>query len=231
MASGVINMTNMQTVTASTPPQQQVLTAPTVALRGVSWQTFKALLADIGDGRAYRIAYDQEVLEIRMPLTEHEVPKRLLEDFITSIADELNIEAMSLGALLLEQEDLTRAIEPDSCFYIKNEALVRSKTIDLQTDPPPDLAIESDYTSSSLNKFTIYASIGVPELWRYFRQTLEVYQLVEGKYELSDKSRAFPFLPLAEVPGFIEQSKTIGQRAVVRLFRERIREILQSGER
>jgi Uma2 family endonuclease len=107
---------------------------------------------------------------------------------------------------------------------------VRGKNIDLPNDPPPDLALESDYTSSSLNKFTIYALLGVPELWRYRRQTLQVYQLVEGNYELSDKSLAFPFLPIVEIPGFIEQSKTIGQRSAVRLFRTRIREILQISE-
>lgn len=55
---------------------------------------------------------------------------------------------------------------------------------------------------------------------------LQVYRLVEGNYELSEQSLAFPFLPIAEIPGFIEQSRNIGQPAVVRLFRDRIREIL-----
>jgi Putative restriction endonuclease len=92
--------------------------------------------------------------------------------------------------------------------------------------PPPDLVVESDYTISSLDKFSLYASLGVPELWRYTRQMLQVYRLVEGNYQLSEQSLAFPFLPIAEIPGFIEQSRNIGQRAVVRLFRYRIREIL-----
>jgi Uma2 family endonuclease len=131
-----------------------------------------------------------------------------------------------LGALTLEREDLTRAIEPDTCFYIQNESVVRGKSINLPADPPPDLVVESDYTSSSLNKFSIYASLGVPEIWRYRNQSLLVYQLVEGNYEQRENSRAFPFLPIAEIPAFIEQSKTIGQRAAVRLFRERVRELL-----
>jgi Uma2 family endonuclease len=199
-------------------------------MKGVSWQTFKALLAEVGDDRAWRIAYDQGVLEIRMPLTEHEEPKALIEDFVSCIADELGIEVRRLGALTLDREDLRRAVEPDTCFYIQNESLVRGKSITLPDDPPPDLVLESDYTSSSLNKFTIYASLGVPELWRYRQQTLQVYQLVEGKYEPSEKSLAFPLLPVAEVPGFIEPSKTIGQRAAVRAFRARIKEILQNTE-
>lgn len=216
--------------TTSTPVEQQTTPAENrVVLKGVSWSTFKALLADVGDDRAWRIAYEGGVLEIRMPYLEHEVPKGLIESFIEATADELEIEVMKAGSLTLEREDLTRAVEPDSCFYIQNEASVRgNRDINLPEDLPPDLAIESDYTNSSVNKDGLYASIGVPELWRYRRQSLQVYQLVDGKYEKCDRSLAFPFLPVAEIPGLIEQSRTIGQRAAVRLFRQRIREILLS---
>ena len=214
--------------TTSTPVEQQTTPENRVILKGVSWSTFKALLADVGDDRAWRVAYDEGVLEIRMPLEEHEEPKRLIESFVEAIVDELEIELRSLGSLTLEREDLTRAVEPDSCFYIQNESLVRGRNINLPNDPPPDLAIESDYTNSSVNKFTIYAAIGVSEIWRYRRESLQVYQLVDGKYEKCEISLAFPFLPVAEIPGFIEQSRTVGQRAAVRLFRQRIKEILLS---
>ena len=214
--------------TTSTPVEQQTTPENRVILKGVTWSTFKALLADVGDDRAWRIAYDEGVLEIRMPLEEHEAPKRLIESFVEAIVDELEIELRSLGSLTLEREDLTRAVEPDSCFYIQNESLVRGRNINLPNDPPPDLAIESDYTNSSVNKFTIYAAIGVPEIWRSRRESLQVYQLVDGKYEKCEISLAFPFLPVAEIPGFIEQSRTVGQRAAVRLFRQRIKEILLS---
>ena len=217
---------NAPTITTSPPVQEQIIHESKVVLKGVSWPTFQALLADVGDDRAWRIAYDNGVLEIRRLYQEQEVPVIMLACFVNAIADELEIDVMHVGALLLEREDLSRAIEPDTCFYIQNEALVRSRDIDLETDPPPDLAVESDYSNSSLNKFTIYAALGVPELWRYRRQTLEVYQLVDGKYESVAQSVAFPFLPIAEIPGFIEQSRAIGQRSAVRLFRTRIREIL-----
>lgn len=211
---------------ASAPTPQQVQANNKVILNGVTWQTFKILMSEVGDNRAWRIAYDRGVLEITMPVEEHEEPKRMLESFIEAIVDELGIELRSLGSLTLEREELTSAIEPDSCFYIQNESLVRGKNINLPDDPPPDLAIKSDYTSSSVNKLAIYANIGVTEIWRYRKQTLEVYRLVEGEYEQTNQSIAFPFLPIAEVPGFIEQSKTIGQRSAVRLFRQRIQEIL-----
>jgi Uma2 family endonuclease len=211
--------------TTSTPPQQSS-EEKLITLTGIKWLTFKAIMSDVGDGRAWRIAYAEGVLEIRMPLTEHEEPKGMIESFVEAFADALDIEVRKLGALTLEREDLARAIEPDSCFYIQNESVVRGKSINLLADPPPDLVVESDYTSSSLNKFSIYASLGVPEIWRYRNQCLVVYQLVEGNYEERENSLAFPFLPIAEIPGLIEQSKAIGQRAAVRLFRERVREVL-----
>jgi Uma2 family endonuclease len=164
-----------------------------------------------------------------MPPQQHEQPKVMLANFVEVIADELEIEILELGALLLEREDLARAIEPDTCFYITNESVVRGKTINLQSDPPPDLAIESDYTSSSLNKYATYASLGLPELWRYCKERLEVYILQGKEYQQSEASSLFPFLPISEIPEFIEQSQTIGQRSAVRLFRERIRGLLKEA--
>lgn len=199
-----------------------------ITLTGLKWSTFKAIMSDVGDGRAWRIAYDREVLELRMPLTEDEEIIGMIESFIEAFADELYLEMRQLGAFTLEREDLTRAIEPDSCFYVQSESIVRGKSINLPADPPPDLVIESYHTNSSLNKFMIYASLGVPEIWRYRNQSLEVYQLVQGNYEQRKNSLAFPFLPIGEITGFIEQSKTIGQRAIVRLFRERVKEVLLS---
>jgi Uma2 family endonuclease len=213
-------------VTTTLTPPQQSNEENLITLTGIKWPTFKAIMSDVGDGRSWRIAYGEGVLEIRMPLTEHEEPKGMIESFVEAFADELDMEVRKLGALTLEREDLARAIEPDSCFYIQNESVVRGKSINLPTDPPPDLVVESDYTNSSLNKFSIYANLGVPEIWRYRNQSLQVYQLVEGSYEKRENSLAFPFLPIAEIPDLIEQSKTIGQRAAVRLFRERVREVL-----
>lgn len=221
---------DVQTLTASTLQGQQTPAEARVLLAGVSWQTFKALLADIGDNRACRLAYDQGILEIMAPYQEHEAPKIMIGSFVEAIADELNIEIMQLGSLLLEREDLRRAVEPDTCFYIQNESLVRGKKIDLANDPPPDLVVEVDYTSRSLNKFEIYSSLGVPEFWRYENQQLYIYQLTDRKYNLCAQSLAFPNLAIADIPSLIQQSKIIGQRAAVRLFRTRIREILQASD-
>jgi Uma2 family endonuclease len=194
---------------------------------GIHWQIYKALISEIGDDRAWRVAYAEEMLEIRIPLLHQEEPKGLIESFVETIADERGTELRKLGSLTLEREDLAYAVEPDSCFYIQNEQQVRGlQVLHFPQDPPPDLVIESGDTRSPINKFKIYAALNVPELWKYHRKTLEVYQLVKGSYERCPKSRAFPFLPIDEIPRLIEQSQELGQRSVVRIFQQRIRELL-----
>ncbi len=200
-----------------------------ITLNTLTWETFEDLIADVEGSRGWRFVYDNGVLEIRMPLQEHEEPKELLVDFITVLVDELGLEMRKLGSLTLKREDLNRAIEPDSCCYIQNEALVRGKnSLDLNMLPPPDLAVESDHTNSSLNKFNIYAALRVPELWLYRKQKIEVYLLTEKGYELSDTSLALPLFPIKAAAALIEQNGTLGQRAIVRLFRVQIQELLKT---
>jgi Uma2 family endonuclease len=125
-----------------------------ITLNTLTWETFTDLIADVEGSRGWRFVYDNGVLEIRMPLQEHEEPKEFLMDFITVLVDELELELeiRKLGALTLKRKDLNRGIEPDSCCYIQNEFLVRGKDIDLTLVPPPDLAVESDYSGSRINE-------------------------------------------------------------------------------
>jgi Uma2 family endonuclease len=150
-------------------------------LHNVSWETFEALLRDTGEDRGSRFAYDCGTLEIMTPLFEHENPKSNLGNFIIALAEELDIEIRSAGSTTLKRRLANRGIEPNNCYYIQNELAIRNQqTLNLETDPPPDLAIEIDITSSYVDKFGIYAALGVNELWRYNGQDLKFYQLVEG---------------------------------------------------
>lgn len=94
----------------------------------------------------------------------------------------------------------------------------------MENDPPPDLAIEIDITSSSVNKFGIYSALGVTELWRYNGRVLKFYQLVERHYIECEFSIAFPVVSASEMKEFIEQSKTMGEIALLKLFRPWVRD-------
>jgi Uma2 family endonuclease len=205
-------------ISTSTPAEQRTV------LRNISWQTFETLLKETGEDRGSRFAYECGTLEIMTPLFGHENPKIQLDRFIVALAEELEIEIKSAGSTTLKRKIKNRGIEPDNCYYIQNELAVRGRQeLDLETDPPPDLAIEIDITSSSVNKFGIYSALGVPELWRYNGRVLKFYQLAEGQYVECEFSRAFPLVSVTDMSRFIEQSKTTGEMALLKLFRAWVR--------
>src|SRR4028118_536929 len=74
-------------------------TTQRITLHNVSWQTYKSLLADLGDHRTSLLAYDQGVLEITMPSDFHEITKHLLERIVIALTEELNLSVRGLGLL------------------------------------------------------------------------------------------------------------------------------------
>lgn len=189
-------------------------------LHNISWETFETLLKETGEDRGSRFAYDGSTLEIMTPLFEHENPKCNFGNFIIALAEELNIEIRSAGSTTLKRKIVRKGIEPDNCYYIQNELAVRGReTLDLTNSPAPDLAIEIDITSTSIDKFDIYSALGVSELWRYDGKNLKFYQLVEDEYLEREYSIAFPLASVKDISRFIEQSKTMGEIALLKSFR------------
>ncbi len=195
------------------PPGQKVL------LENINWSEFEAILEDLGEHRGSRIAYDRGQLEIMTPLPEHEVNKVYISNFVEILLEELDIEFCPLGSTTFKNQIMFKGIEPDSCFYIQNEALIRGKNrLDLTVDPPPDLALEIDITHRSHPE--IYQSLGVPELWRYKRDELQILLLVDGQYVESEKSANFPDFSLTKViPQYLIQCRTEGRNKGIKAFR------------
>jgi Uma2 family endonuclease len=211
-------------VTTVTPTEQRII------LKHISWKTFNAMLTEMGEDRVTRLAYNEGLLEIMTPLGEHENTNRFIDDLVRILADELNLNLKKFGSLTLKRDDLERGAEPDSCYYIQNESLIRSKSnINLNQDPPPDLIVEIDITSSSLDKRPIYASLGVPEIWQYNGRKLQVFVLSQRSfYTKSQQSLVFPILDLNLIPQLIQQSLTEGETAILRSFRAWVRQQLES---
>ncbi len=166
------------------------------------------------------------MLEIMSPSPEHERLNRRIALLVQAIAEEMGIESEDLGSTTFRREDLERGYEPDSCFYIQNEAQVRGKDrIDLAFDPPPDLVIEVDITSPSINKLPIYAQLGVPEVWRYDGEKLEILKLENDGYAEVSESIALPTLKSSVLNKLIERSKSLRRTVWLREVREAARRV------
>jgi Uma2 family endonuclease len=202
------------------PPGQRVI------LDDVTWQEFETILDELGDHRGSRLAYDNGLLEIMMPLPEHEDDKEIIGDLIKALLFELDIEFRSLGSTTFKKPR-AQGLEPDQCFYIQNEATIRGKKrIDLSVDPPPDLAIEIEITSRTHP--SIYEALQVPELWRFERGNLQINVLEFGQYKEVEESPNFPGFALKQmIPHYLLQSKTLGRNKVLKAFRQWVREQIQ----
>lgn len=192
-----------------------------VLLKNISWDEFEQIIDELGDSRASRLAYYKGVLEIMVPLAGHEDGKIIIGNLVEIILEELDIEFRNLGSTTFKRRDMATGVEPDACFYVRNEAVIRGKEkIDLNFDPPPDLAIEIDITSKSEIKKNSYQALGVGELWIYNGRSLTINILQNSQYIESNTSEIFPNLPLLDViPQYVQQSKVQGRNTVIKAFR------------
>lgn len=197
-------------------------------LQQIDWQRYEHLLAEMSGDRTTRFTYDRGQLEMMNPLEEHERCHKLIESLILVLVDEMDIPLESYLAPTLKRADLQLGVEPDTAYYIQNAArMSRRSTIDLDRDPPPDLILDVELSRSSLNKFEIYARLGIQEVWRYISKpgetflkgNLFIHYLEGDRYIEEDHGLAFPFLPAGRILQFIDQSDALGLPTALRDLR------------
>lgn len=192
--------------TVLSPPEERTI------LHDVSWETYESLLADHLDRSAPRFTYDQGVLEIMSPSSEHEEISDLIKQMVYTLAGEMNLDIRGFGSTTFRREDIKRGFEPDACFYIQSVDRIKGVIkLDLATHPPPDLVVEIDITHPSLDKFPIYAQVGVPEVWRYDGQKLTILLLLGERYVEAEGSSSIPRVTGNIISRFLEerQSRTL----------------------
>jgi Uma2 family endonuclease len=186
---------------------------------------YEALLDARGNDPSPRFAYDQGDLEIMSPSTKHEWLKRLIGRFVEAYTEERGIDIKSVGATTLKSQLKAKGLEPDESYYVQNEPLVRGKDdLDLTVDPPPDLAVEIDISSSSVDKLGIYASLGVPEVWTHDDGLVMYHLPSSGQPIVLPNSKALPDLASSDLDRFLEMRQDRSETQLVRAFRAWVRE-------
>ncbi|MBC7818315.1 MAG: Uma2 family endonuclease [Planctomycetaceae bacterium] len=190
----------------------------------VSWESYE-LIAKALEGRHVRTTYEDGRLEFMSTSGRHGILSRLLGRFVTVLTREFGIPILSCGDMTCAKESALRALEPDECFYLENEPLMRGKDeFDLAVDPAPDLAIEVELSPAQRDRMSVYAGLGVPEVWRYDGSKLTVNELgADGVYVVKEASRYFPEIPMSELARFLELRKQMDGNGVVDAFRDWVR--------
>ncbi len=202
---------------------QTVLPAETrTLLENIRWETFVEL-SEQRRGSVPRMTFDEGTLELMSPKRLHEGVGRLLGRMVETFTEVHGIEIQSVASTTFKRKDLGKAFEADESYYIENAEKIRTKEeLDLLLDPPPDLVIEIEITSSAIQKMKLFSAMGVPEVWRHDGERLTMHRLQAGRYESITESVALPGFTCESADTLLAQRYSSGETALIREYRQRL---------
>jgi Uma2 family endonuclease len=187
----------------------------------VPWDVYRSVRSARGN-RHLRMTYHDGTLILMSPEYVHEFSAERLGLIVRAVAAAGRIPVAGTRTTTFWRQGRNphegSGKEPDSGFYVgASEARIRGKdTIDLEVDPPPDLAIEVDNKSDSEVALPIYARLRVPEVWRYHVQSATLWfgRLTDaGTYESIERSRCLPALTPELVLSALARCREMGETA------------------
>src|SRR5688572_2492761 len=196
-----------------------------ILLNDISWDEYEHFLEDFEQRPGWRLAYDGGRLEIMPPTFEHEHTSVNFHNFVLAYCEKFDLDLVSCGSTTFSCEICEKGVEPDECFYIQSAKKVVGKSFKKDEYVTPDVAVEVDITTESLDKFPIYAALKVLELWIYNGKILSFYELRGENYHQITHSRALPQISARDLSKFLEMSRSKGQTAALKSFRKWLGEI------
>ena len=194
-------------------------------LRHQSWADYEKLLDCRQDNAAVKVRYDARTQEIRMmaPLPRHGKDSLMLSNLVQALLRHGGRDWEGFDPITLKRFGEV-GLEPDKCFYIQHrEAILGKERIDLESDPPPDLAMEVDATSATRPED--YEPLGVPELWIYREDSLRIYVFDGRHYRETPQSPTFPGLPVRQwIPEYVRRAWQAGSSVALREFERALRD-------
>jgi Uma2 family endonuclease len=195
----------------------------TLVVQGLDWNDYEVLLGKLEGRRALRVSYDSGKLEIMTVSSKHGFYEGLIPDLALIFCEEFHISFETFGQATWKKKALLKGVDPDGSFYVGDISRTAGKSLDVQPETPPDVFIEVDITRSSLTRFSIFAALGIQEVWRYDGTTCHFYTLTGNSYSEKEESRFLPGLTRKMINDAVELGKTKSQTEARRVFRRTVR--------
>jgi Uma2 family endonuclease len=173
-----------------------------------TWADYQRVLKLRANRSAPRITYTDGTLELMSPSFDHEAIKFLLGRLLQAYFEARDVEYTGVGAWTLESKRLKKSAEPDEC-YVLGPRKGKPKL--------PDLAIEVIWSSGGTDKLSIYAALGVREVWIWRRGKIVPHLLRGSAYKPATKSRVVPNIDLQLLAAHIDTS--ISTTAALKRYR------------
>ncbi len=184
-----ITVTPKRRTTAQTAGETRIL------VPNASWTLYEGFVKNLPENSPIRTAFDGRDMEIMVKGAMHDQFADLLNDFIKFIAVTLSISIRGVRETTWIRSEIERGIEADGCYYLdpakiaSAQAAMRRGENDVAAYPNPDLAIEVDISTPKADRESIYAALGVAEIWIFDGQILTIQRLDEqGRYQAVERS-------------------------------------------
>jgi Uma2 family endonuclease len=175
-----------------------------------SWDEYEAILQQKDNSSAYRISFLNGVLKIMSPSRNHEIIKDFIYLLIVAYCDAIELDYYPLGSTTLKQKDKSVGKEPDTSFCFGSLKQI------------PDLAVEVVFSSGSVEDLEKYQKLGVKEVWFWINNQLEIYSLVDVRYQKQNSSDNLPGLDVNLLNKYISQVLTGNPRILKKAFLKEI---------
>jgi Uma2 family endonuclease len=199
-----------------------------VIFQGVTWEEYEELLDQVGEAAGLRISYNDGTLKVMSLSVKRETCVRFIEALIGAIRIRLRINIRSTGSATMRKKKKKKGNEPDASFYVQTAPVIGNRLdIDFAVDPPLDIAVEVDIHHDSTDNDSIYAALGVPEIWRYDGWVASICRLQNNNYVETETSPALPMITPAILTEYLTRLREEGEFAAIIAFDEWLQSLPQ----
>ena len=173
-------------------------------LENVSWEEYLAIHNAIAKSAGLKTVYCDGRLTLLTESRKHGWSGERLGQLVIELARGHKMKWEDVGTATFRRRAKKGGVEGDKTFYFGENAakLKGSKNIDLNSQPPPDLAIEIEVTNSADEAMIVWGRLCVPEVWCLDPIAMECSfwaRQRDGTYDEIDQSLAFPMLKPEDV--------------------------------
>ncbi|MBW4570650.1 MAG: Uma2 family endonuclease [Tolypothrix carrinoi HA7290-LM1] len=146
-----------------------------------TWQEFEKIEA-LMTSPSLRITYLDGYIQFMTLGEEHEMLKTIIGFLLELYLSEMGINFIPVGSATRRSQEKGASFEPDESYYLGEKK------------ENPDLGIEINITSGSIDQLEKYKRFQITEVWFWENNQLFLYRLRDDNYEQIYRSELLPEL-------------------------------------
>lgn len=207
-----------------------------ISIPEITWKDYVSLNDGVGARLSFKMIYNEGRLILLTESRKHSWFSRCLYFLVSGLAQGLRIPWEHGGSATYRKVEKSGGVEGDETFYFHENAerMKGPQDIDLDVQPPPDLAVEVGVSRSADDAVTVWGRLGVPEVWRLDPIAMECSfwsRNPDGSYDDIERSLAFPMLTPDDVINQLRLAEELGVSEWQDRLRRWVRKVVAARKR